>query len=204
MIKLLRGIPEINGKKVFTSDEMPDGDALSVDWEEYGVKKHESDIFVDFDENRISFKMVEKPEDADARRAHVDDLIAVALTLIDNVKGCEGNFHTALKLQEALHWQAATATRLDAFDVLLKEARAKAQVEKDKEDALNAEIEEALKLFEDEELPVDCGKGCRKDDEECPCEERINLNKVKEDEQVEMDLPVEEETLKEVLTEAFE
>lgn len=119
MLNSLKGIPAINGKKVMTNEDRPRFEDGTTSWHEFDKMREEYPICIDLEKDMISFKTinVEKLKEVkEIKHCEPSDIIATALVLIDNLPKCAENFHTALKLQEALHWQKALIERVEIVE----------------------------------------------------------------------------------------
>lgn len=114
MLNSLKGIKEINGKKVMTNEDRPLTECGSVDWEKFDKMRNEFPICVDHEKDMISFKVMTEPasEGGDLRNAQWYDLVATGLEMLkyfntkENGKySCRENAITITKIEEALMWQ---------------------------------------------------------------------------------------------------
>lgn len=153
MLKLLKGIPEINGQEVVTSDESPKSDALEVDWQDFERKVAEAPIFIDFERGKITYRISELG--IDTRQGYADELIATALILIESLRTCEGNFHSALKLKEALMWQENVAKQVALAAPALKKALEQAEKDKEADLLKEKELEEHFDNLEEVQTEMD-------------------------------------------------
>ena len=108
MIGCLKGLTNINGKKVLT--ERPLKEDGTVDWEKFDELRNSSPIYIDHDTDMISFKMLTKPasEGGNTELCQLTELITTALIVtscLNRKFPCRENEMTIDCLKEALDWQ---------------------------------------------------------------------------------------------------
>ncbi len=107
MINSLKGVSEINGKKILGERiKKEDG---TIDWDATDKAREERPIFIDHDVDMISFKMMTKPvsEGGNINNCQWSDLVATGLEQLkyfNNKFPCRENALTITKLEEALMW----------------------------------------------------------------------------------------------------
>lgn len=117
MLNSLKGIDNINGKKICVMDTLRDAypekfnesGAMDYKWFESEIRPN-FNIFIRHDVDSLSFNMLTKPasEGGDLARCQWTDLITTGLTMLKyfNAKfPCRENAITITKLEEALMWQ---------------------------------------------------------------------------------------------------
>ena len=111
MLNSLKGVKEINGKKVMTNDDRPiHVDTGEVDWSGFDEMREEYPICVDHAKDMISFKILTKPASGggDLRNAQWFDMVATGLEILKYLNKdypCRENAITITKIEEALMWQ---------------------------------------------------------------------------------------------------
>ena len=122
MINSLKGVTEINGKRVMTNEERPLLPGGSVDWEKFDRMREEFPICIDHEKDMISFKMLTKAasEGGNLANAQLTELIATAkmmLEYLDDKFPCDENYHTIFHLDEALKRQEERTANREARGV---------------------------------------------------------------------------------------
>ena len=117
MINTLKGVEEINGKKICVMDELREkypekfneSGAMDYKWFESEIRPN-FNIYLRHDVDSLTFNMLTKPasEGGDLNKCQLTDLIATALIMLkylNNKFPCRENAISITKLEESLMWQ---------------------------------------------------------------------------------------------------
>jgi len=107
MIASLKGIKEINGKRVITNEDRPKLPNGDIDWKAFDELREAHPICIDHSTDMISFKMMTKPSSkgGNLENAQFTELIATALEMLKYLNKsipCNENDATIHHLMEAL------------------------------------------------------------------------------------------------------